>query len=181
MPTSTKLSTAAAAAATNDNNNNHLHHKNEHESFTCQHCHEVFGHKLELTLHIAALHNSGRLKIERTKNEINWIDLFLEVKLFANNHAENEIEDDEDEEEEEMEDEQIYEKDEDISDDTSEQNIDLLEDWIPFPFFLLSGPVVSFFLCFIVQLRNNIYIYNTSIIEIKQGWRFVQRSWMIIL
>jgi hypothetical protein len=36
------------------NNNN-----NGHGPYTCNHCHEVFEHKLQLNVHIATLHNSG--------------------------------------------------------------------------------------------------------------------------
>jgi hypothetical protein len=39
---------------TTTNNNN-----NGHGPYTCNHCHEVFEHKLQLNVHIATLHNSG--------------------------------------------------------------------------------------------------------------------------
>ena len=46
--------------AANNNNNNNNHHNNGHGPYTCNHCHEVFKHKFELNLHIAALHRSGK-------------------------------------------------------------------------------------------------------------------------
>jgi hypothetical protein len=94
---------------------------NGHGPYTCNHCHKVFEHKLELNLHVAALHNSGEFSFFQT---MVIIFLFLEVKIFSNNDEDVEVDDDE---EDDIEDEQSYEKDEDMS-DTSEQNIDLLED-----------------------------------------------------
>jgi hypothetical protein len=49
MPIMTK-----STATTNNNNNN------GHGPYTCNQCHEGFEHKLELNLHNAALHNSGK-------------------------------------------------------------------------------------------------------------------------
>ena len=44
---------------------------NGHGPYTCNHCHEIFEHKLELNLHIAALHNSGEFSflIKREKDD----------------------------------------------------------------------------------------------------------------
>jgi hypothetical protein len=99
---------------TNNHNNGH-----GHGPYTCNHCHKIFEHKLELNLHIAALHNSGELIFQTMV----IIFLFLDVKIFSNNDEDVEVDDDE---EDDIEDEQSYEKDEDVS-DNSEQNIDLLE------------------------------------------------------
>jgi len=49
MPSITK----PIPTTTNNNNNN------GHGPYTCNHCHEVFERKVELSLHIATLHNSG--------------------------------------------------------------------------------------------------------------------------
>ncbi len=41
---------------TQTNNNN------GHGQYTCNHCHEIFENKFELTLHVTALHNSGKFR-----------------------------------------------------------------------------------------------------------------------
>jgi hypothetical protein len=66
MPSITK----PIPTTTNNNNNN------GHGPYTCNHCHEIFERKVELSLHIATLHNSGEFSLFFDKRIKKMIRIF---------------------------------------------------------------------------------------------------------